>query len=67
MTARGAAAVVGWGLAMACVVSAVVVRVVAPAPFLPITYAIGAVMVVSGAGYALSMLAIWLRSRAASR
>ena len=38
MTATGAAAIVGWGVAMACVV-----------------------------GYALSMLAIWLRSRAASR
>jgi MFS family permease len=41
VTATGAAAIVGWGVAMACVVGAVMVRVVAPAPFLPVTFGFG--------------------------
>jgi hypothetical protein len=82
-------AIAGWGFAIACAIGAVVVRIVAPAPFLPVTFGfgpvammafiamatswatigafiairrpenlVGPVMVASGAGYALSMLAL---------
>ncbi len=89
MTTTRTLAVVGWVVAMSCTFGVIVVRIAAPAPFLPVTFGfgpmammaflvmamswasvgaylaikrpenlIGRVMVVSGAGYALSMLAL---------
>ncbi len=89
MTMPKTLAIVGWVVAMSCTIGAIVVRIAAPAPFLPVTFGfgpmamlaflvmamswasvggylaikrpenlIGRVMVVSGSGYALSMLAL---------
>ncbi len=91
MTMPKTLAIVGWVVAMSCTIGAIVVRIAAPAPFLPVTFGfgpmamlaflvmamswasvgaylaikrrenlIGRLMVISGSGYALSMLALTL-------
>jgi hypothetical protein len=91
MTTTRAFAIAGWGLALLGVIGTVVVRIAAPAPFLPTAFGfgpaamvafltmglswasigaflvlrrpenvVGRIMVVAGAGYALSMLCVAL-------